>query len=66
MPAKKATAPKRTRRIYKKAPKKEHFTAAELADDPQSEMAARIDSLEQRVAALERKAEETPDDPDER
>ena len=52
--------------LVRKAPKKEHFTAAELIADLRSEMTEQIDSLEQRVAALERKAEEAPDDPDER
>ena len=66
MPAKKATAPNRTRRLYRNAPKKEHFSADELVADLRSEMTEQIGSLEQRVAALERRAKEAPDDPDER
>lgn len=45
--------------LYREAPEKEHFTADELIADLRSEMAERIDSLEHRLAALERRLSST-------
>jgi hypothetical protein len=51
-------------RLIRPALKKESFTADELIADPDTD--ERIDSVERRVTALEREAEETPGDLSER